>query len=104
MRSRLEIKLFGGARLSTDHAAIGPRNADFVEGYLRAEGMAPIVRQLRGTLARRLLYMPSTGRAFVKELPAEGARIAAAETRFGRTLPQRLRPGEVELFEQSEGG
>lgn len=102
-RSRLEIKLFGGARLAPDHTAIGPRNADYVEGYLRAEGMAPVVRQLRGTLARRLLYVPSTGRAFVRELPAESARIAELETRLGQAMPH-PRHGDVELFEPSKGG
>ncbi|WP_161993814.1 hypothetical protein [Muricoccus nepalensis] len=102
-RSRLEIKLFGGARLAPDHTAIGPRNADYVEGYLRAEGMAPVVRQLRGTLARRLLYVPSTGRAFLRELPAESARIAELETRLGHAMPH-PRHGDVELFEPSKGG
>lgn len=103
-RSRLEIKLFGGARLAQDHGAIGPRNADYVEAYLRAEGMVPLVRQLRGTRARRVVYMPATGRSFMRELPGESVRIAAAELRFGRALPGLMKAGTIEVFDQEGEG
>ena len=101
-RSRLEVKLFGGAQRAPYRAAIGPRNADYVEGYLQAEGMTPVVSLLRGPHARRVVYLPVTGRAFVQELPEESARIAAADIRFGRILPQRFSSGAVELFERTE--
>ncbi|MFC0384472.1 chemotaxis protein [Muricoccus vinaceus] len=100
-RSRLEIKLFGGARLGRDHAAIGTRNADYAEAYLRDEGMVPLVRQLRGTRARLVVYVPATGRSFMRELPGEGVRLAAAERRFGRTVPACTGAGTIELFHQA---
>lgn len=97
-RGRLEVKLFGGARLAQDNLGIGERNASYVEAYLQAEGMQPLVRQLRGGLARRVLYRPVSGRAFMMLLPHHAAQVMAEEARFGRVLPRRLRPGAVDLF------
>jgi chemotaxis protein CheD len=98
-RSRLEVKLFGGARLTLDQSGIGERNAAYVEAYLAAEGMVAQVAELRGGVARRLLYLPVEGRAFLQDLPAATARVAAAEVRFGQALPHRLPVGEAELFD-----
>lgn len=68
---RLEIKLFGGARLGSDGGEIGRRNVHFVERYLQDKGLPWIVAELGGTVARRLIYMPLNGRAFVLALPAQ---------------------------------
>jgi len=97
-RGRLEIKLFGGGCLAADMGRIGERNADFVERYLREEGMVPLVRQLRGKSARRLVYFATEGRCFMQEMRDEAPRIAAGERRFGAALPQRLPQGAIELF------
>ncbi len=67
-RERLEVKVFGGARIGQDAAMIGARNADYVEQYLRAEGIVPLVRRLRGHRAQRVAYLPVSGRAFMVEL------------------------------------
>lgn len=97
-RELLEIKLFGGARLGGDRIGIGERNADFVEAYLRAEGMVPVARDLRGRHARRLVYLPVCGRAFLLELVEQPAESAEAEARFGRRLGAGPPSGTVELF------
>lgn len=68
-RERLEVKVFGGARVGPDSSEIGERNASYVEYYLKAEGLVPLVSELRGSRARRLAYMPVSGRAFMVELP-----------------------------------
>jgi chemotaxis protein CheD len=99
MRSRFEIKLFGGARLGSDHGRIGERNARYVEAYLNAEGMAPVVRQMGGTRARRIVYHPIDGRACMLELPDATRRIVGAEARFGEALRRRLPAGDVVLFD-----
>ncbi|WP_419727796.1 chemotaxis protein CheD [Lichenicola sp.] len=68
---RLEIKLFGGARLGGDRGRIGGLNVSFVERYLQGVGLPWVVAEVGGTVARRLIYMPVSGRAFVLELPAQ---------------------------------
>jgi chemotaxis protein CheD len=64
-RDQLEIKIFGGAMISSDFQRIGDKNADFVESYLQHEGLAVAAQDLRGTAPRRLMYFPNTGRALV---------------------------------------
>ncbi|MFC7478230.1 hypothetical protein ACFQS7_28065 [Dankookia sp. GCM10030260] len=97
-KARLEVKVFGGGRLTLDQAGIGEGNATYVEAYLAAEGMLPLIAELRGSVARKLLYIPVEGRVFMQELSTATGRIAATETRFERTLPHRLSIGEAELF------
>lgn len=94
-RERLEIKVFGGARLGPDSSEIGERNASYVEYYLKAEGLVPLVSELRGGRARRLAYVPVSGRAFMVELPPHAI---PAEVR-SPALPARMPTfGSVELF------
>ena len=93
-RERLETKVFGGARVGRETSEIGDRNAQYVEYYLKTEGLVPIVTKLRGDRARRIAYMPVSGRAFMVELPPQAPRIEAIE-RATRYAPP---TGTVELF------
>lgn len=86
-RERLEVKVFGGARIGQDAANIGSRNADYVEQYLKAEGIVPVVRRLRGHRAQRVAYLPVSGRAFMVELEDASLALdpeAALRGGFGR--------------------
>lgn len=82
-RRRLEVKLFGAGRIGPDTSGIGERNACYIEHYLKTEGLAPLVSELRGLRARRIAYMPVSGRAFMSELPAGG------ESAAGIVVPRR---------------
>ena len=53
-RGRLEVKLFGGARMLKGLTDVGAANAAFAEGYLRREGLAYSGGSLRGDQARRV--------------------------------------------------
>jgi chemotaxis protein CheD len=98
-RDRIEIKLFGGGCMAQDSGRIGERNADYVESYLRAEGLVPVVRELRGNRARRLVYHAVEGRAFIQELPTQHPGLADAEQRFRGVIPQHLTAGTVDIFD-----
>lgn len=101
-RGSLEIKVFGGARMiggSGGGGMVGPRNADFVEAYLQAEGLPIAARHLRGDHARRVNYFPLTGRALVLELPRDDGGIASAEAGYHAKLKTEPADGTVELFE-----
>ncbi len=97
-RERLEVKAFGGARIGPDTTAIGSRNADFVEAYLSAENLRLCASDLRGDRARRLAYLPVSGRAFVVELPGQDAPIGISELAYRRTLRPEPRADAIELF------
>jgi chemotaxis protein CheD len=97
-RERMEVKVFGGARIGPDTSAIGLRNADYVETYLKAEGLTVLARDLRGTRARRLAYLPVSGRAFVVALSDYEDSVTTAEQGFRQALRQAPPSGAVELF------
>lgn len=97
-RERMEVKVFGGARIGPETSGIGERNADYIEDYLKAEGLTLLASELRGTRARRLAYLPVSGRAFVVDLPGYEDRIATAEHSFSLSLRQAPPSGNIELF------
>jgi chemotaxis protein CheD len=98
-RSRLEIKVFGGARMIANGAAVGPQNADFVEAYLKAENMPIAAQHLRGRHARRIEYDPLKGGVRLLELGIDDAQVNAAECRFLDVIRKPRDTGSVELFE-----
>ncbi len=102
LRERLEVKVFGGANVLNGTGNYGHANADFVEAYLRREGLKIAARSLRGTNARRIRYYPATGRAQVSEVVGDNpAAIAATETRLASDLQLGDAKSRVEIFDPS---
>jgi chemotaxis protein CheD len=99
-RSRLEIKVFGGANVLSIAATVGRRNCEFIEAYLAAEGLPIAARHLYGEHPRRVHYFPQTGKAFVLELrrqkDIEGMGV---EQTYRETLKTEPVTGSIELFE-----
>lgn len=63
VRSRLEAKLFGGAKTIGVTSDVGGMNASFAADFLRRERIAIVGECLRGTRGRRVQYWPVSGRA-----------------------------------------
>ncbi|WP_157139045.1 chemoreceptor glutamine deamidase CheD [Asticcacaulis biprosthecium] len=98
-RSEMEIKLFGGANMYVGGSEIGAKNAQFVTGYLKAEGLRASASDLGGSHGRRIHYWPSTGK--VKRLlltGGEDSRVATAETTYRSRLTTAPVEGDIELF------
>jgi chemotaxis protein CheD len=96
-KSRMQAKLFGGARMITGLTDIGELNASFAEKFLRAEGIVIAGGSLRGEQGRRIQFWPVSGRARQVLLARETASIMQAE----RSRPAPVMPpgqGAVELF------
>jgi len=74
-RERLQAKVFGGGAVLPTMTTlnIGDRNADFVVQYLREQGIAIAAQDLRGPHARRVCFLPSTGKAVVRKLRAQAS-------------------------------
>lgn len=79
MKSRIRAKLFGGARMVAGLSNIGERNASFAQEFLRGEGILFEAKNLGGTEARRIQFLPSTGRVRQKIVgaPPEEKTIVA---------------------------
>jgi chemotaxis protein CheD len=64
----LEIKVFGGGLINGALTDIGSKNIEFLRDFLAAEGYKAVSEDLGGTFARRVMFKPHSGRAFVKRL------------------------------------
>jgi len=99
-RSHLEIKVFGGANVLSNGATIGHKNAEFIEAYLKAEGLPIAARHLYGDHPRRIHYFPSTGKVALLELRrANDLEGVSIEQDYRDTLKQAPVAGSIELFE-----
>jgi chemotaxis protein CheD len=98
-RQNLEIKVFGGASIIGNGAQIGLRNADFVEAYLREEGLPIVASNLRGAHARRVHYYPFNGLVRMLEMPRAEPSVARIERSYVAHLKKEPVAGSIELFE-----
>jgi len=96
-RERLEVKVVGGGELVG--ARIGRANAEFVRGYLEGEGIAIAAEDLGGPCARKVLYLPETGKLLVRKLKRlRNSTVRERERGYLRTLRELQPAGEVELW------
>jgi len=99
-KGNLEIKVFGGGKINAALDDVGAKNIEFVRDFLLAEGYFTQSEDLGGNFARRVLFKPHSGRAFVKRLDsAAGASIAQEEIAIARR-PVVVPAGadDIELF------
>ena len=89
-RRALQAKVFGGARLlaGPEGAGVGARNARFALEYLGAARIPVLSQDVQGSAARKIAFLPVSGRALVKRLGAShrGALLVqerAAAQRMG---------------------
>ena len=97
-RERLEVKVVGGGELVG--ARIGRANAEFVRCYLEREGLAIAGEDLGGPYARKVLYVPATGKLLVRKLKRlRNDTVRTREQGYLRTLRELQPAGEVELWD-----
>jgi len=96
-RNRLEAKLFGGANVVSALRNVGTRNCTFARQFLDDEGIPIVGGDLGGDAARRIQYMPASGRA--RQVVVRGAdRLAQIELTALRTKVEPSPASDVEFF------
>jgi len=99
VRSRLEIKLFGGGRVLHSMTDVGARNIEFVTSYLKIERLSVAASDLGGDLPRKVVYFPTAGRVRVRALrPIENRSIADREEVYRSSIPTIAEGADIELF------
>jgi len=103
MKSRLEVKVFGGGNVIRSSALIGDKNSVFVRRYLAEEGIKIAKEDLGGTYPRRVHYYPDTGKVMIRHLRREEdlTLINKEENAYKHEIEDRNEKGtegEVELF------
>ena len=98
-KSRLEIKLFGGGNVTNNSAAIGSKNALFVQEFFRKEGLAVATEDLGGDLPRRIHYYSDTGKVMMRKLKRrEDMVVVEEEQQFDSLLRKTPLEGSIDLF------
>jgi chemotaxis protein CheD len=99
-KANLEIKIFGGGKINSALDDVGAKNIEFVRQFLSTEGYVAISEDLGGAYARRVLFKPHSGRAFVKRLDSEmNANVAREEEAVARRRVIVSAPvDDIELF------
>ncbi len=99
-RSRIEMKLFGGGNVINSNTLIGTKNTIFVKRFAEREGVNIAREDLGGSHGRRIMYEPSTGKAWRRFIStARVANLVTAETRYLEKVSTDSTVGSVELFE-----
>ncbi len=98
-KSNLEIKVFGGGNINAALNDVGKTNAEFVRTFLLSEGYKIAGEDVRGTFARRVLYKPMSGQAFVKRLDSSVGQSVVREE-MAIAVRQTVAPAQpdIELF------
>lgn len=97
-KANLEIKVFGGGLINAALTDVGAKNIEFVREFLANESYDLVKEDLGGTYARRVMFKPHSGRAFVKRLDnVAGASIVREELAVA-VRPVKPPADDIELF------
>jgi chemotaxis protein CheD len=78
-KANLEIKIFGGGLINSALTDVGAKNVEFVHEFLSNEGYRIAGEDTGGSYARRVMFRPYSGRAFVKRLDSAAASSVERE-------------------------
>lgn len=98
-RVNLRAKVFGGGKVLKNVSDVGQKNLSFALAYLKAEDIMIESSDLGNVYPRKVLFIPESGRAFVKKLNnLHNDTIARRETDYRSRLDYEDIDGDVELF------
>ncbi len=94
-RNRIEVQLFGGAKVVKGLSNIGDQNAKFACDFTRNEGFRLTYQDLGGGSGRRLRFSPTTGRTMSVSFDATPMELDRARPAVTPPVPD---SSTVELF------
>ena len=79
---------------------VGERNTAFVMDYLRTERITVVSKDVMDVCARKVCFLPASGKAMVKRLASANTEALAAQERAAaaRVAPASNAGGSVDLF------
>ena len=100
-RSTMEAKVFGGGAVISGMQSlnVGERNTEFVLDYLRTERITVVSKDVLDVYARKVCFLPASGKAMVKRLASTNTEALAAQERVAAALADPAGSGgSVDLF------
>ncbi|MEO9820454.1 MAG: chemotaxis protein CheD [Paracoccaceae bacterium] len=80
VRSRMQAKAFGGARMVSGLSDIGKSNSDFTLEFLAREGIECLGHSLGGTASRNVKFWPFSGRVLQRQSGTKVVEAVATPT------------------------
>jgi len=99
LKSRLEVKLFGGGMLKNLVSKVGEKNVDWAKSYLEMEGLKLVSSDVGGIFPRKVYYFTETGRVLMKQIKKTTSTVITNRERSYRRqidLERRLHEKETE--------
>ena len=101
-RSSMEAKVFGGGQVISgmNSMNVGERNTAFVLGYLKAERIQVVSKDVLDICPRKVCFLPASGKAMVKRLASANNEALLAQERAAaqKMAPAASSGGSVDLF------
>ena len=101
-RMTLEAKVFGGGAVigGMNSLNVGERNTRFVLDYLQTERIAVVSKDVMGVYARKVCFLPASGKAMVKRLATTNSDALAAQELAAaqQSQPTASGGGSIDLF------
>lgn len=99
LRKNLEVKIFGGGKVLANMTNVGQRNIDFVQEYIRMEGLKLLAEDVGDIFPRKVQYLPLTGKVRIKKLRSTYSQtVAERERDYMRNIDAQPAAGEIDLF------
>jgi len=101
LRKNLEVKIFGGGQVIKNMSTmdIGKRNIDFVNEYIKTEGLTLLSEDVGDIYPRKVMYFPAAGKVKLKKLRnMHNNTIAEREMNYRSKIIEKPVTGEIELF------
>lgn len=98
-KKNLSTKIFGGAKVFKTMSSVGQQNIEFILEYLHVEKIPIDCEDLGEVFARKLVFEPYSGKAFVKKIKnLHNDTIVRREQDYSRCISNKDDGGEIELF------
>jgi chemotaxis protein CheD len=101
-RMTMEAKIFGGGQVVSGMTTmnVGERNTTFVTDYLKTERIPIVSKDVLDIYARKVCFLPGSGKAMVKRLAPTNTEALAAQERAAAQKASRGHTGggSVDLF------
>ncbi len=100
IKKRMEVKIFGGAKLYESSQNVGQGNAEWVLNYLETEGFNIVKRDVGDIYPRKIYYYTETGRILMKKIMRmRNKTILVREEEYKKSLIEKKeRDDDVILF------
>jgi chemotaxis protein CheD len=101
-RQTMEAKIFGGGQVVSGMTTmnVGERNTQFVMDYLKTERIPIVSKDVLDIYARKVCFLPGSGKAMVKRLAPTNTDALLAQERAAaqKAAPVASTGGSVDLF------